>query len=197
MITGTGIDTALDFIGHMGNYLHRAAKVIAASLATQYGLVDLATGKVVVLGHFRTQKTLVMAQIQICLCAILSHIDFTVLVGAHGARINIEIGVELEDSDTKTSRLEYGTQRSRCNTFTQRRNNTASNKNKTRHNDPATIAKRVEKCISGSGVGQDFDLILAGAHPTQDGVADYQKGGSYSTAIYKELTCQWIFLPRC
>jgi hypothetical protein len=55
----------------------------------------------------------------------------------------------------------------------------------------------VEKCISGGGVGQDFYLILTGAHPTQDGVADYQKGGRDSTAIYKELTCQWIFLPRC
>ena len=109
MITGTGIDTALNLISHMGNYLHCSTKVIAATLATQNGLVDLTTGEVVVLGHFRTQKTLVMSQIQICLCAILSHIDLTVLIRAHGAGINIEIGVEFEDGDTKTSSLKHST----------------------------------------------------------------------------------------
>ena len=34
-----------------------------------------------------------MAEIEICLCTILSNIHLTVLVRAHGAWINIEIGV--------------------------------------------------------------------------------------------------------
>jgi hypothetical protein len=55
----------------------------------------------------------------------------------------------------------------------------------------------VKKAISGSGDGQEIDLILAGAHPIQDGLADYQKGSRYATAIYKELTCQRIFFPCC
>jgi len=53
----------------------------------------------------------------------------------------------------------------------------------------------MEKFIFERGVGQYFDLILAGCHPTQDGVADYQKAGWYSTNIYKELCRQKIFLP--
>jgi hypothetical protein len=59
----------------------------------------------------------------------------------------------------------------------------------------------VKKVISGSGDDQEVDLEIkltaAGAHPTQDGLADYQKGNWYSTAIYKQLTCQRIFLPCC
>jgi hypothetical protein len=65
-----------------------------------------------------------------------------VLIGAHGAGVNIEIGVKLKDGDTQASRLKHSTQRSRRNTLTQRGDNTASYKNKTRHRGPATIAKK-------------------------------------------------------
>ena len=34
-----------------------------------------------------------MTEIEVCLCTIFSDIHLTVLVRAHGARINIEIGV--------------------------------------------------------------------------------------------------------
>ena len=40
------VEPALDFIGNMGDYLNRAAAVVAPALFLEYGPVDLACGYV-------------------------------------------------------------------------------------------------------------------------------------------------------
>src|SRR5690606_41428443 len=50
---GGGEDARLDLVGDVGNHLHRAAKVLAAALLLDHGVVDLAGGEVVHLPHRR------------------------------------------------------------------------------------------------------------------------------------------------
>jgi hypothetical protein len=47
-----------------------------------------------------------MAQVQVGLCAVLGHKHFAVLEGRHGARIDVDVGIELDQSDFEASRFQ-------------------------------------------------------------------------------------------
>ena len=49
-----------------------------------------------------------MAQIEISFGSIVSYIDFTMLVGAHGTGINVDIRVQLSEANLEASRLQEG-----------------------------------------------------------------------------------------
>ena len=83
----------------MGNDLHRFAEIIAAPFLGQHRLVNLAGGEIVFARQLARGETLVMAEIEIGLRAVLQHVDFAVLVGAHRARVHIEIGIEFLQHD--------------------------------------------------------------------------------------------------
>ena len=70
-----------------------------------------------------------MAQIQIGFCTVFGHIDFAVLIGTHGAGIDIDIGVELLSGDFEAAGFEQSSQRGSGDAFAQPGNNTASHKN--------------------------------------------------------------------
>ena len=75
------------------------------------GHVDAAGGDVVALVAGPAGEALVMAEIEIGLGAVVGDEDLTVLIRAHRARIDIEIGVELAQPDLESARLK---QRAEC-----------------------------------------------------------------------------------
>ncbi|GGC85493.1 hypothetical protein GCM10007418_01590 [Halopseudomonas salina] len=77
-----------------------------------------------------------MPQIQIGFSAIMGDKDFTMLERTHGARIDIDIGIELEHRDFQTPSLEDGGQGRRGNAFAQRRYNTTRDEDVARHEKP-------------------------------------------------------------
>ena len=77
----------------MRNDLHRAAQIIAPALLGQNILIDPAGGDIVALAGGDAREALVMAQIQIGLGTVIGDVDFAVLGGAHGSRINIQVRV--------------------------------------------------------------------------------------------------------
>ena len=89
----------------MRDDLNGAAKVIATTLFTQYVLVNTAGRKVIALGHLGANKALVMPEIKIGFGAIFCDEHLTVLEGAHGARIHVDVRVELEHGDLKAAGL--------------------------------------------------------------------------------------------
>ncbi len=93
--------------------MHCAAQIIATTLTAQNGLVNLPAGKIIVFSHFGAQKTLVVTEVEVSLGTIFGDINFTVLVGAHGARIDIQVGIEFEDSDIESAGFEDRAKR-RC-----------------------------------------------------------------------------------
>jgi hypothetical protein len=101
-------DALLDLVGDVGDHLDRAPQVVAAALLADHALVDLAGGEVVVAPHAGAQEALVVAQVQVGLGPVVGDVDLAVLERAHGARIHVDVGVELDHGDLEPARLQQG-----------------------------------------------------------------------------------------
>ncbi len=93
-----------------GNDLHGAAEIVAAALLLDHAFVDLAGGEVVALRHLGVQEALVVAEIEVGLGAVLGDEDFAVLERAHGPRIHVEVGIQLDHRDFEAAGFENGGQ---------------------------------------------------------------------------------------
>ncbi len=89
------VDKALDFTGNVGNDLDGLSQIFAPALLIQHVPVDLAGGQVGELIQVLVNKPLIVAQVQVRLQAVLRDVDLPVLVGAHGAWVHIDVGVQL------------------------------------------------------------------------------------------------------
>ena len=110
---GAEPDAGLDLVGDVRDDLHRAAQIVAATFLADHALVDLAGGEVVVPTHTCTQEALIVAQVQVGLGAVVGDIDLAVLEGTHGARIDVDVGIELDHGDAQAARLQQRRQRGR------------------------------------------------------------------------------------
>ena len=64
---------------------------------------------VVMLSDWRERnagETLIMAEVEVGLRAVVGHIDLAVLIGRHRSRIDVQIRIELPDADLVATRLE-------------------------------------------------------------------------------------------
>src|SRR5688572_9895722 len=100
------LDERLDLVGDVRDHLHRAAEIVAAALLLDHRLVDLPRGEVVPAAHLRALEALVVAQIQVRLGPVLRDEHLAVLKRAHGARIDVDVRVELDVGDADVARLE-------------------------------------------------------------------------------------------
>ena len=60
-----------------------------------------------------------MTKIQVGFRSIIYHVYFTVLERAHGAGVHVQIGIKLLQGHFVAPILQQGTNRGRCDTFTQ------------------------------------------------------------------------------
>ena len=111
------VDPFLDFVGDVRNDLYRAAQIIAPAFLVDHGLVDPACGHIGVPGQVDVNEPFIMAQIQVRFRPVVSDEHFPVLVGAHGTRVDVDVGIEFLDGDFVASALEQTSQRSRRNPF--------------------------------------------------------------------------------
>ncbi len=109
-VAGALDDATLDLVGDVRDDLNGRAQVITPALAAQHVFVYATGGEVVVLGHARANETLVMAQVEIGLGAVVGDEHLAVLKRAHGARIDVDIRVQLEHRDLQAPRLQDGRQ---------------------------------------------------------------------------------------
>ena len=79
----------------MRDHLNRLAEILAAALLVEHVPVYLTGREVGELVEVLIDETLVMAEIEIRLRAVLRHIHLAVLVRTHCARVNIDVRVEL------------------------------------------------------------------------------------------------------
>ena len=89
----------LDGVGDVRDHLHGAAEVVAAPLLGEDLLVQPAGGDVVGLLRRHAGEAFVVAEVQVGLRAVVRHEHLTVLVRAHRAGVDVEIGVELPQSN--------------------------------------------------------------------------------------------------
>ena len=113
-------DELLDRVGDVRDHLHGAAEIVAAPLLGQDLLVDAAGRDVVGLLRRDAGEALVVAKIEVGLRAVVGHEHLTVLVRAHGAGIDIEIGVELPQADGITAGLKERAESGGCEALAKR-----------------------------------------------------------------------------
>ena len=98
-LAADGANARLDLVRDVRDRLDRAAQEVSPALPGQHGLVDLAGGDGAAAGQIGVQEAFVVAQVQVGLGAIGGDEDLAVLVGGHGAGVNVEVGIELLDGD--------------------------------------------------------------------------------------------------
>ena len=79
-----------------------------------------------------------MAKVQIGLGAVIGDEDLAMLKGAHGAGIDVQIGIEFAQPDRIAARLQQRPQRRRCQPLSKGRNHTAGDEDITRHEAPVS-----------------------------------------------------------
>ena len=105
VLSGHGVDALFDLIGDVGDDLHGGAQVVAPPLPVQNRPVDLAGGHGAVAGQVLVHEPLIVAQVQIRLRAVVGDEHLAVLIGAHGARVHVDIGIQLLVSHPHTPLL--------------------------------------------------------------------------------------------
>ena len=99
------IDKVLDLVGDVRDDLHGLAQILAAALLVEHVPVHLAGGEVGVLVQILVDEALIVAEVEIGLRAVLGDVDLAVLIGAHGAGVHVDVGVELLSGDLQAARL--------------------------------------------------------------------------------------------
>ena len=100
------LDGVLDLVRDVRDDLHRAAQVAASALAGEHRRVD-AAGRIV--RRLRTcdaGEALVVAEVEVRLGAVVRHEDLSVLIGAHRARVDVQVRIKLLHEDLVATALQ-------------------------------------------------------------------------------------------
>lgn len=122
-------DAGFDFVGDVRDNLNGLAEVIATALFAEDFFVDLTGGEVVASPEFGIGEPFVVTKVKVGFGTIFKDINFAVLIGAHRARIDVEVGVELLQDHPQAAVFEEGAECGSGQTFPKRAHNAASNKN--------------------------------------------------------------------
>ena len=96
----------LDGVGDMRDHLDGCAEIVSSTLLGDDVAIDAAGRNVVRLARRYAGESLIMAEIEVGLRAVVGHIDFAMLVRRHRARVDVQIRIEFPDSDLVATRLE-------------------------------------------------------------------------------------------
>ena len=127
------IDEGLDLVGDVRDDLHRLTEIFARTLLVEHVPIDFARREVGELVEVLVDETLVVAEIEVGLCAVLRHEHFAVLIRAHGAGVDVDIGIELLRSDFIAAHLQETPQGCRRDALAEPRDDAACYKDIFRH----------------------------------------------------------------
>ena len=133
---GEAEDVVLDVVGDVGDGLDGAAEEIAAAFLGDQVEVDLAGGEVGGAGELEVDEALVVAEVEVGLAAVLGDEDLAVLVGGHGAGVDVEVGVELEDGDGEAAAFEDAPDRGDADPLAQRADHAPGHEDKLCRHQP-------------------------------------------------------------
>ena len=107
------------------------------ALTVEHGAVDLAAGDGAGSGEVLVEEALVVAEVEVRLRAVGRHEHLAVLVGRHGAGVDVEVGVELLDGDRDSAGFQQAPDAGGRDAFTDAADHAAGHKNELRHATPA------------------------------------------------------------
>ena len=123
------VDKFLDLVGDVGDDLDGGAQVLTLALLVQHVPIHLAGGQVGIFIQVLVNEPLIVAQVQVRFGAVLGDVDLPVLIGAHGARIHIDIGVQLLGGHLQPPGLQQTAQGCRRNALAQAGDHAAGDEN--------------------------------------------------------------------
>ena len=126
-------DEILDRIGDVRNDLDGGAEIVAAPLLGENFLIDAAGCDVVLARRRPAGEALVMAEVEVGLGAVVGDEHLAVLIGRHGARVDVEIGIELAQPHLVAARLQQRAKRRRGKTLTEGGHHAAGDEDVPRH----------------------------------------------------------------
>ena len=103
---GLGAHPLLELVGDVRDDLHGVAEVLAAPLAGDHPVVDLAGRDVGAALEVDVEEALVVTDVEVGLGAVVGHEDLAVLEGVHRAGVDVEVGVELLHRHPQPARSE-------------------------------------------------------------------------------------------
>jgi hypothetical protein len=118
-IAGAELDGALDLVGDVRDHLHGGAEIIAATLLGDHAFVDAAGREIAVPARGGAHEALVVAEVEVALGAVIGDEHLAVLERTHGARIHVDVRVELDHRDLETAAFENGAERCGGDAFSQ------------------------------------------------------------------------------
>ena len=128
----------------MGNDLDGRAKIFAPAFLVQHIPIDFAGGQVGKAVQILIDKTFIVPQIQVSFRAVLGDVNLAVLIGAHSARVHIDIGVQLLGRHFQASGLQKPAERGCGNSLAQARHHTAGYENILFHSRTLPFLKRTD-----------------------------------------------------
>ena len=127
-VGGDLLHRALDFVGDMRDDLHGLAQVVAATFFGDDGFVDAAGGPVVLARELAVGEALVVAKVEVGLGAVVGDEDLAVLERRHGAGIDVEVRIELLQSDFQPAAFHQAADGCSRQALAKRRHDTAGHK---------------------------------------------------------------------
>ena len=102
-------------------------------------MVDPAGRVVVFLGQGQGGVPFIVTEVQIRFRSVVRHIDFPMLIGIHRARIDVDVGIELEERDLQPPAFEQVADRGRGEPLPQGGDHSARDKNELAHRGPHLV----------------------------------------------------------
>jgi hypothetical protein len=121
-------DAGLDLVGDVRDDLHGVAEVSAAALVRDHRRVDLAGGDVRLTRQVGVEEALVVPDVQVGLGAVVGHEHLAVLEGVHGARVDVEVRVELLHHDPQAAQFQQAAEAGGGQSFAEAGGNAPSDK---------------------------------------------------------------------
>ncbi len=100
-------DTAFDLIGDVRNDLDSSPEIISAAFLLNYFRVNLTGGEIADFSQADIDETLIVAEVEVGLSAIVQHEYFSMLVGGHGAGIDVDVRIKFLYRDRKSTLLQH------------------------------------------------------------------------------------------
>ena len=146
-VVQVGDDEFLYRVGDVGDYLDGAAEITAAPLLAQNLGVNPAGGDIVRFGRGNSGEALVVTQVEVGLRSIVGDVDLAVFDRAHGAGVDVEVGVEFTYPDSESTRLQQRPERCRSQAFAEGRYDAACDENEPSRHEPTLypIWRRADK----------------------------------------------------
>ena len=122
------INKGLDLVGDVRNDLHGLPEILARALLGEHVPIDFTRRKVGELVQIFIDKALVVTEVEVGLRAVFRDEHLAVLIRAHRAGVDIDIGIEFLRRDFVAAHFQKSAQRCRRNALAESRYNAARDK---------------------------------------------------------------------